>query len=59
MWVKMNRVIEAVRLSVPESMSSEIVRKLVGVAERAAPLHDQIEATDDDEAFDPVGICRV
>ena len=46
--VKMNRVIEAVRSTVPESMWPEIRRRLEGDDEPAEPLGEE-----DDEAFEP------
>ena len=44
----MNRVIEAVWSTVPESMWPEIRRRLEGDGEPAEPLEEE-----DDEAFEP------
>jgi hypothetical protein len=49
-YVQMNRIIEAVRSTVPEELWPEILAKLDGVAEPA----QRAEADDDiDEGFDP------
>jgi hypothetical protein len=53
--VRQNRIIEAVRSTVPESLWPEIIRKIDGEAEPAEPLDDQIETVDaDDEGYDPM-----
>ena len=52
--VKMNRVIEAVRSTVPESLWPEIRRRLEGDDEPAEPLEEDDEAFEpDDDPFEP------
>ena len=51
--VKQNRIIAAIRSTVPESLWPQLVRRLEGMAEPAESLDHQIEDTDD-EGFDPM-----
>lgn len=56
----MNRVIEAVRSTVPESMWPEILRKIDGEDAPAEPQDYQIEGLDaDDEEYDPLEFAEV
>jgi lambda repressor-like predicted transcriptional regulator len=48
MWVKMDRIINAIKSTVPESMWPEIVRKMKGKDEAPEPLED-----DEVDVFDP------
>ncbi|MGB8388383.1 hypothetical protein [Mycobacterium sp.] len=53
MLVQMNRIINAVKSTVPESMWPEIIRKLKGEDEASEPLEDDADVFDPaDDPFD-------
>ena len=53
--VKQNRIIAAIRSTVPESLWPEIMRKIDGEADPAERVNNQLEASDaDDEGFEPM-----
>ena len=53
--VKQNRIIAAIRSTVPESLWPEILRKIDGEADPAERVNNQLEAWDaDDEGFEPM-----
>ncbi len=53
MWVKMDRIINAIKSTVPESLWPEIVRKLKGEDEASEPLEDDADVFDPaDDPFD-------
>jgi len=55
MWVKMDRIINAIKSTVPESMWPEIVRKMKGQDEASELVEDEASELPEDEAdvFDP------
>ncbi|MGO9152409.1 hypothetical protein [Mycobacterium sp.] len=53
MWVKMDRIINAIKSTVPEEMWPEIVRKMKGEDEASELLEDDAEVFDPaDDPFD-------
>ena len=60
MWVKTNRIINAVKSMLPESSWPELLRRIDGDGQADHPQHHQVEAVDTaDEEFDPMEFAEM